>query len=143
MSIDSFFVFLSVSLTPMTMLVGAGVLILWVPSALKAVKISFKTEADWLMIGVVISFSSIILESFYWGVHLAAEFLSINLWLDMVAHGGFVNTIVGQGAAIAAGLCHIKGGNVARTITRKVVLYGTGLTFITAALLLHFSNNLI
>lgn len=137
MSLSDFFVFLSVSFTPMTIVVSVGVLTIWGATALKALLVRNKTETNWLAIGVALSFSCDIVEYAYWGVFWAARFIGVDTWFDMVSHGAAVNLVVKQGAAIAAGLCHIRGGILAKKVAHKVLFYGSGLTLITAGFLYY------
>lgn len=142
MTTYSFFTLLSLGLTPLTIVSGIGVLILFSPAALAALKKKEKTDVNWLIIGVVISFSSGILENMYWGVYWTAKYLALQMEFDMIANGVWVNAILRQGSAIVAGLCHIKGGSIAKELTHKVVLYGLGLSFIFLAGLIYLDGRL-
>ena len=53
---------------PLSVLASA-VLLRWAPHAARAVVAKKRTGEQWLVIGVTVSFSAILVNSLYWGVH--------------------------------------------------------------------------
>ena len=100
---------ISLSLTVPTVLLSAVVIVIWGKSSLSALKSKKRTGADWLIMGVIVSFIGSSLDNVYWGLAWGADFLGMASRDALFHHGVYANIPFRQIAGVIAAFCHIRG----------------------------------
>jgi hypothetical protein len=94
--------------TALPALVLSGlVLYHWFPEAFKALRRG-RDAADWLVLGVAVSFLGMLLSTLYWAAYWLARFLGSPAQSVLLEHGNLFNLFTRQGAIIVAAWCHLK-----------------------------------
>lgn len=98
---------ISLALTAPTVVLGAGVVILWGKKAISYV-FGDKTPHMWITLGVAVSFSGEVFDNSYWGIAWTAHFINSPLWHPLFEFGAFSNIPFRQVAGIVAAYCHLR-----------------------------------
>ncbi len=97
----------TVALTIPALVLCLMVLAHWLPEATRAVR-ERRDAADWLVLGVAVSFAGITINLVWWTVYWwarIAEYANQDWLLD---NGSWINLVSRQGAVIIAAYCHLK-----------------------------------
>lgn len=100
--------FLSLALTPPTIVAAIAVVVIWYRSAKKALEAKERTEMHWLIMGVFVGFVGSVFDNAYWGIAWAADYLnhpSKDWWFQ---NGVFSNLPFRQIATLVAAYCHLR-----------------------------------
>jgi hypothetical protein len=98
---------LSLVLTVPTIWLALVVLRIWGADALGVVR-GHKTAAQWMLLGVAVSFVGQVFDNAYWFMAWLGSYLGAE-WSDWwFAHGVISNIPSRQGAGILAGYCHVR-----------------------------------
>ena len=100
--------FVSLALTPATIIACIAVLVMWSKGALKSVWSRHKTDVQWFMIGVVISFVGAAVDNLYWGLAWLADYTGSSLRDALFRNGVYSNVPFRQVCTVIAAGCHIK-----------------------------------
>ncbi len=98
---------LTVSLSIPAIVLCAMVLRHWFPESIRAIR-ERRDAADWLVLGVMTSFSSIVGNTSWWAIYWGMRIVdhpSQEWWLS---NGSFANLFTRQGAVLVAAFCHLK-----------------------------------
>lgn len=99
---------MTVSLSATAIILCLLVLKHWMPEARRAVR-ERRDAADWLVLGVTMSFTGVLLNMAWWGTYRALElyrFTDAQAW--MYEQGPWVNLVTRQTAVIAAAYFQLK-----------------------------------
>lgn len=101
---------LSLALTVPTILLALVVVFVWAKETIKAFGIPAKerTSAQWLIIGVAVSFIGMVLDNSYWGAAWTASFEEWGCTGSLFESGVFANIPFRQGTGIFAAYCHLR-----------------------------------
>lgn len=133
---NDFVTFLSLALTPPTIVVAIAVVFIFYKSFQNALSANERTERHWLIAGVFIGFFGGVFDNAYWGIAWAADYLdhpSRDFWF---ANGVFSNLPFRQIATLAAAYCHIRAAVDSNSrFFRGVLALSWGLGILTAVVL--------
>lgn len=79
----------------------------WTPQASRALR-ERRDAADWLILGVTISFAGVAANMSWWAVYWFARVWDHASQVFLLDAGSIVNLFSRQGAVIAASYCHLK-----------------------------------
>lgn len=79
----------------------------WMPQARRAVR-QRRDAADWLILGVTISFAGVAANMTWWAVYWLSRVWDHASQAWLLDTGSIVNLFSRQGAVIAAAYCHLK-----------------------------------
>jgi hypothetical protein len=98
---------LTVVTTVPAVVLSALVLRYWIPEAFRAIRRG-RDAADFLVIGVAVSFFGMALATLYWAAYWTARVLNSPYQTWFLDNGDIFNVVVRQGGIIAAAWCHLK-----------------------------------
>lgn len=99
---------LSLGLTITLVVLVVYVLYLWTGSAFAAVKDKNRDGAQWLIMGVAISFYGTLCDNCYWFVPWTLKYLGWESYKTIFIYGAFANIPFRQVSGIVAAYCHIR-----------------------------------
>lgn len=109
---------LSLGTTFPTMILSIAVILIWLPSAIPAIRSKRPKAQDWFIIGVVSGFIGSTLDNLYWFFPWSASFLDHPSFLSMVKVGIFSNVVFRQGLGIVAAYCHLQAAHLSSGISK-------------------------
>ena len=98
----------SLGLTIPTIILSLAVVRAWGPSVWFAIQKGKMSEAQWLILGVSISFVGAFLDNLYWSIPWTLHYVSsthAEFWFLLGVH---FNVFFRQSVGILAALCHLK-----------------------------------
>lgn len=115
---------ISLVLTWPTIVAGIGVILHWGPKAWEAYHIPapYRTDVQWLILGVSVGFLGGVLDNTYWGVAWTAEFMEWKSAEKLFATGAMANIPFRQGAGTYAAYCHMRSYYLANQNSNKKLL---------------------
>jgi len=138
MTLREKFEVLSLGLTPMTVMLSLSVLVIWGGRALQGLFKREKTDLDWLILGIVISFIGKLGDNMWWGFawHFAHEgHDQLKDW--WFSNGVFSNSMFRQGCGLLSAICHVQAGLTSNKLSCIVgVAVIVGLTYALILVLL-------
>lgn len=99
---------LSLGLTVPTIILSLAVVRAWGPRVWFAIRHGQMTEAQWLILGVSISFVGAFLDNLYWSIPWTLHYINstyAEFWFLLGVH---FNVFFRQSVGILAALCHLK-----------------------------------
>lgn len=99
---------ISLGLTIPTIILSLAVVRAWGPRVWFAIRHGQMTEAQWLILGVSISFIGAFMDNLYWAIPWTLHYISseyANYWFLLGVH---FNVFFRQSVGILAALCHLK-----------------------------------
>lgn len=139
-AIHNAFTALSLALTVPTLFGCIGVVWLWSHSALKAWRLSHKTETHWFVIGVAAGFIGSVVDNTYWGLAWLAEFYDHPARDWLFRNGVYPNTVFRQCATTFAAFCHIRAAVDSNSVGFKVMLLVSWLVGVSLAVLFYLTG---
>lgn len=110
----------SLALTVPTIALSIGVLVIWGPSAVRAVREGL-TAHGWFILGVVSGFAGSTLDNIYWAIPWTASYFESESAPFLVSIGPFFNIVFRQSLGIMAAVCHLKAATLSQPgVERKV-----------------------
>lgn len=122
--IHDIFTYLSLVLTPLTIVGCVGVAIFYFRSATRALVEPEKTEMHWLLMGIFIGFLGSSVDNLYWGLAWTAEYLKHPIKEDLFHYGVMSNLPFRQLTTLAAAYCHIRAAIETDSRLFRFTLYG-------------------
>lgn len=127
---------LSLALTPATIIAAIVVLVLWWKSTKRAFWVRHKTEVQWFILGVSISFLGSVVDNFYWGLAWTADYTGHESRDALFKYGVYSNAPFRQLCTILAAVCHIRAAMTAQDRRFRAIIIIAWLTgLLTAGLL--------
>lgn len=102
---------LSLSLTTPTIIMGIAVIVLWAKPAWRAITSSRvkRSDTQWLVLGIFISFLGGVLDNAYWGLAWSSDYFGLPTKENLFQYGVVSNIPFRQIAGLAAACCHVRG----------------------------------
>lgn len=121
-------------MTVPTVVLGAGVVYLWGPSAIRAVRKGALDAQGWFIVGVVVAFIGAVLDNLYWSVPWAASYLGLEVTGALMSSGVYFNIFFRQASGILAAYCHLRAAAMSGEKSRRWINYLMALSNILACL---------
>lgn len=99
---------ISLGLTVPTIILSLAVVRAWGPRVLFAIRHGQMTEAQWLILGVSISFVGAFLDNLYWSIPWTLHFINSEYAASWFLRGIHFNIFFRQSTGILAALCHLR-----------------------------------
>jgi len=99
---------ISLGLTVPTIILSLAVVRAWGPRVWFAIRHGQMTEAQWLILGVSISFVGAFMDNLYWAIPWTLHFISSEHADFFFMLGVHFNIFFRQSTGILAALCHLK-----------------------------------
>jgi len=99
---------ISLGITPSTVILSAGVLVLWGKETLCVLKNGPNSSQCWFILGVSTSFLGAMVDNLYWGAAWTAEFFNLSCSRELFMSGVYSNIIFRQVLGSVAAYCHIR-----------------------------------
>ena len=99
---------ISLGLTVPTIILSLAVVRAWGPRVWYAMRHGQMTEAQWLILGVSISFVGAFMDNLYWAIPWTLHFISNEHADSFFMLGVHFNIFFRQSTGILAALCHLK-----------------------------------
>lgn len=137
---------LTVSLSIPALVLCCMVLVRWFPEAFRSVR-ERRDAADWLVLGVAISFLGIVINIGSWSSYWLMWLLDVDpeVYRSWGRNSAIVNLMTRQVAVIAAAYCHLKAYSLfspGRDRDPSIYLWGTlGASALAALGLLSLTDN--
>ena len=99
----------SLGLTVPTIILALAVVRAWGPRVFASIRQGRMTEAQWLILGVSISFVGAFLDNLYWAIPWSLHYINSPLAEKYFLWGVHGNIFFRQLAGVLAATCHLKG----------------------------------
>lgn len=141
--IRDIFTVISLSLSVPAIAGCMGVVWLWHDAAMKAWRLTHKTEMHWFIMGVAASFCGSLGDNVYWGVAWTADYFNHEYRDAIFRNGVYSNTIFRQACTLFAAYCHIRAAVSTNSRPFKVFITASWASGIALAAALFLTNDSI
>jgi len=130
---------ISLGLTVPTIILSLAVVRAWGPRVWFAIRHGQMTEAQWLILGVSISFVGAFMDNLYWAIPWTLHYIGSEHATSWFLRGVHFNIFFRQSTGILAALCHLKSFYAGRHGFRSLpfLLLAAHLCGLVYILLLH------
>lgn len=136
---DKLIVFLSLLVTPVTILSALMVVCLWASPAKQAIVKKERGSIDWFVLGVFVHFLGSVLDNGYWGVAWTFDYIDSPHRDAVFDKGAWSNLPFRQIATTVAAYCHIKAAVDSNLRLFRLLFAGTAIVTAIYAAFLMFS----
>lgn len=99
---------ISLAMTAPTVILGAGVIYMWGPASIRAVRTNTLDAQGWFVIGVIVAFLGSVVDNIYWSLPWTASFFEMDATGDLMEVGVLFNIVFRQTSGIFAAYCHLR-----------------------------------
>jgi len=103
---------LSLALTVAGLIWAIEVIRFWGPKAKEAYYAKHRTPAQWLVLGIIVSFVGSIIDNLYWGAAWGTNYLGLSMSAPLFQNGVYSNIPFIQVPLVLASVLHVWGAVV-------------------------------
>lgn len=136
-NINEVVVFLSLALTPATIIMSLMVCVVWRKAAIDAIQDEEKTDLDWFIVGVFVGFLGSSIDNIYWCIAWSLDFIDSSYKDWFFEHGAWSNLPFRQACTTIAAACHlVAASHTSNKVLRAAASFSFVMTVIFLAALL-------